>query len=45
MSNDYGSKIDPIVLKFGTDVAFTYRQVEFVVRQNRFITIKDILDN
>ena len=28
MFNDYGSKIDLIVLKFGTDVAFIYLQVD-----------------
>ena len=32
----------PIVLKFGTDVAFIYLLIEFVAQKNRSITKKDI---
>ena len=42
LSHDNKSKNYPIVLKFGTDVAFIYLQIEFVAQKNRSITKKDI---
>ena len=44
MSHDTESRNYPIVLKFGTDVAFIYLQIEFVAQKNRSITKKDISD-
>ena len=34
LSHDNKSKNYPIVLKFGTDVAFIYLQIEFVAQKN-----------
>ena len=42
LSHDSKSKHYPIVLKFGTDVAFIYLQIKFVAPKNRSITKKDI---
>ena len=42
MSHDNWSKNHLIVLKFGTDVAFIYRQIEFVAPKNWSITTKDM---
>ena len=42
MSHNNWSKNHLIVLKFGTDVAFIYRQIQFVGRKNRSITTKSI---
>ena len=36
------SKNYPIILKFGTDEAFIYIQIEFVAQKNRFISNEDI---
>ena len=44
LSHDNKSKNYPIALKFGTDVAFIYLQIEFVVQKNRSITKKVIWD-
>ena len=41
-SHDKKSKNYLIVLKFGTDVAFIYLQIEFVAQKNGSITEKDI---
>ena len=41
-SYDNKSKNYPIVLKFGTNVAFIYHQIEFVAQKNRTIKKKDI---
>ena len=41
-SHDNKSKNYPIVLKFGTDVAFIHLQDEFVAQKNRSITKKDM---
>ena len=38
MSHDNWSKNHLIVLKFSTDVAFIYHQIEFVAQKNRSIT-------
>ena len=43
MSHDNKSKNYPIVLKFGTDVAFIDLQIEFVAQKNRSITKKRYL--
>ena len=40
LSHDRKSKNYPIVLKFGTDVAFIYLQMEFDAKKNRSITKK-----
>ena len=42
LSHDNKRKNYPIVLKFGTDVAFIYLQIEFAAQKNRSITKKDI---
>ena len=44
LSRNNKRKNYPIVLKFGTDVAFIYLQTEFVAQKNRFIMKKDIRD-
>ena len=41
LSDDNKSKNYPIVMKFDTDVAFIYRQIEFV-QKNLSIMTKDI---
>ena len=41
LSHDNNSKKYRIVLKFGTDVAFIYLQIEFVGQNNRSIRKKD----
>ena len=42
LSHDNNSKNYPIILKFGTDIAFIYLQIEFVAQKNRSFTKKDI---
>ena len=42
LSDDNKSKNYPIILKFGTEIAFLYLRTEFVAQKNRFISNEDI---